>query len=90
VSFSVDILPGVEISSSAVERVFRVLRRAVDCLTADALLLAAVVLRDDGAADRTVDVERVVTVVITLVSLSSSSDSGGGEGIVFRRRLGED
>lgn len=37
-----------------------------------------------------VDVDFVVTVVMMLVSLPSSSDSGGGEGIVLRRRLGED
>lgn len=82
---------GVDNSSSAVERIFRVFRRAVDCrVEVDVRPLAVVVLRDEGAIDRTVDVDRVVTVVMTLVSLPSSSDSGGGEGIVFRRRLGED
>jgi hypothetical protein len=39
----------------------------------------------------TVDVDFAVTAVMMLVSLpSSSSDSGGGEGITFRLRLGDD
>jgi hypothetical protein len=76
---------------SAVERVFRVVRR-VGCRVDDTRPLAA---ERRGARELivevTVDVDFAVTAVMMLVSLpSSSSDSGGGEGITFRLRLGDD
>lgn len=75
---------------SAVERVFRVVRR-VGCLVDDTRPLA---VDRRGARELivevTVEVDFVVTAVIMLVSLPSSSDSGGGDAITFRLRLGED
>jgi hypothetical protein len=80
-----------------VVRVDRVVRR-VDCLVAavvvveDRRRLVVVVRRVEGAREDTVEVDFVVMAVMTLVSLSFSSEdsSGGGDGIIFRRRLGED
>lgn len=72
------------------ERVFRVVRR-VGCRVDDTRPLAV----DRRGARKltvevTVDVDFIVTAVMMLVSLPSSSDSGGGEGITFRLRLGDD
>jgi len=76
--------------SAAVERVFRVVRR-VGCRLDDTRPLA---VDRRGARELivevAVDVDFVVTAVMMLVSLPSSSDSGGGEGITFRLRLGDD
>ena len=74
--------------TSADESVVRVVRRVTCLVVVDARDLAGARL---GARELTVEVDFVVTVVTTLESLSSSSEfSGGGDGIVFRRRFGED
>ena len=73
-----------------VVNVARVLRR-VDCRVDEA---RPFVVRREGAREETVDVDFVVSEVMMEVSLalaSSSSESGGGEGLtVLRRRFGEE
>ena len=72
---------------STVESVLRVLRREDDFWRVEgARLFAAVVRREEGAREEV----RLVTAVITLVSLASSSDGvGDGDATTFRLRLGE-
>ena len=76
---------------SAVDKVLRVVRR-VGCLADETRPPLAVDRRGarELIVDVTVDVDLVVAAVMMLVSLPSSSESGGGEGITFRLRLGED
>jgi hypothetical protein len=72
---------------SAVDKAFRVVRRVeATGLVEETLPLVARL----GARELTVELDLTVAAVMVLVSLSPSSDSGGGDGIVFRRRFGDE
>jgi hypothetical protein len=75
---------------SSVVSVWRVVRRDLVCRVDEGRPFVDRRGARELMAEAVVDVDLVVTAVMMLVSLPSSSDSGGGDGMTLRLRFGED